>query len=1354
MASMTAGTKTTGTTDGADGHSTGGPRADDSSGNSSSIGNGDGDCHGDADHQSSQQQHLEENENPVAGIKATTINSHLAAAAKADVIDVGGGKVDPVSSEARKQIDALLLSLSTTAVEECKRTSDGEQQLVVASPSSSSLCRTSVSNNADTSLQAFRDFMDKYLELPSLLDKCLVMMVEKLTSKAQHEIKHGMMMEATVKDDAHDGVILDGCTVEGRIWTGTSSSLPYVLSALYAISKVRGYKRVQTLLPHTVADVEVVLWALKSIKRLIKGNKNRSGGRSSLSDQQHGSLPPPPLWESVYTLWNWLAILSKVPFDCRTFMSTKSTGAATGTERTAKKQSLTSGPSPNSQPDTSAVVCVSISELFDMAFEDLADTGAVRDVASRCLASWLVRPDIFEEEQTTEQESATNEKTGHGGGHSSSSSSDNNGEYSTYYYYNRFQNFACDVLKQFCGDATASDTGTIGDRNGTISAGTSEHTDHDRLLLFTTLGVLQVLVTTVKLSTSSRDIILRNIKPFVVLTTQLQNQLLQSLRVSQSDASVVTSFNNNSNNLLLRRYLVKWWTRLAVVYLKESSTSSNANKSWRYKRGYRSLHDNLHSAGADGNKTTNLTAAKTANSTAAKRQGQPPTNLNSIDDNNIDNDDKDGSHNDPDFFVIPDEVEQFTGYVVAALRDVSTPVRWSAAKGLGRIMTRLPAVCGEDVLDAILIMFDDIEQDNGWHGACLALAELSRRGLIPVHRFDDVIPKIVEAIQYDVPRRQTSVGQNVRDAACYAYWATARAYAPGILKPFVSQLCQSVVTTFLFDREVNCRRAASAAFQEMVGRQGADNVPHGIGILTAADYYSLGNRTDAYITIAPQIASFVEYRASIVDCIYEVKLFHWDRQIRELASKSLGCLTEVDVDLICKKVVPYVVENCVNETSMLVRHGSTLGLAEIIMTLGKIDDYQKFLPPEIIRLIAEAIPTIEKKRLYRGKGGEYMRQAACRLIESISTARLPLSVLQTVRLLDSIDVCLSHPSVLVQEQACKALASLLVNYFPVGPNGPSERLQNRVVGKYSKIVNSSINPSETRGFSLALGFLPAKLLAPSPEVLDMALSCLCHASHPNSKVGTERDAETRKNSLTSLARIVQAVDLVLPQPVTNTNPQVPVSPTQLNFVFLSHLRALGDYNVDQRGDIGSMCRQEAMRGLVKLSFLASGRIADSDTRSPNDFFSEDRCLRIVKSLIKQFCEKLDYIRAEAAHCLLKFVREKSAVGPFVAKRKELLDAFRSSTSSDDCLETDHKINWSDPSVTFSISMKIANIEEYFECVINGIVLSVGGLTRTVADSSLTELVRWTRSASPQQIQRLGEGKIALIPWTIFFVYRC
>jgi len=63
-------------------------------------------------------------------------------------------------------------------------------------------------------------------------------------------------------------------------------------------------------------------------------------------------------------------------------------------------------------------------------------------------------------------------------------------------------------------------------------------------------------------------------------------------------------------------------------------------------------------------------------------------------------------------------------------------------------------------------------------------------------------------------RGATSVGAHVRDAAAYVCWAFARAYAPAEMAPYVPVLAQGLLATALYDREINCRRAAAAAFQE------------------------------------------------------------------------------------------------------------------------------------------------------------------------------------------------------------------------------------------------------------------------------------------------------------------------------------------------------------------------------------------------------------------------------------------------------------------------------------------------------------------------------------------------------------
>lgn len=995
---------------------------------------------------------------------------------------------------------------------------------------------------SDEALREIRQIFDKYLELPSLLDKHIGSMVADLAGAARN------IMNTDVE-----------------FW---QSPLPRIFSTLYALSKVRGRKRVQKFLPHAVEDVESVL---ETLKKLDEEHKTKPVSTVS-------SNGGPQLWESIYTLWNWMGILSLVPFD-------------------------------------SAIIVdeTRISGLIHLAKLHLSEPGPIRDMASACLASWLSRPDFEEKELVS------------------------------------FIDWSITVLEDFA---------------------------INRQDIFKTMGCLQTLVAILKVSTANREKLCTLMAPLWTII----------LKISGS----------NLSNLILRKNLIKWWTRLGSAYLPPRIAS------WRYKRGRRSLKENLLISNS----------GESQNRPASKDAMESDWNENSQ----------------SDIFSVPDQVEEAMGRVIDGLTDPSTIVRWSAAKGVGRIAERLPKICAEDVIDALLELLDDVERDNDWHGACLAFAELARRGLLLPHRFPQVIPKIAEALHYDVPRRQTSVGAHVRDAACYTYWAIARAYSPSILKPFVPQLSESVILAFLFDREVNCRRAASAAFQEFVGRQGATNVKHGISILTAADYFSLGNRIEAYTSISLHVSQFGEYRRPIIENLFRVKLRHWDKTIRTLSAQAIGKLTHLDTAFIESVAIPYLLENSLDVRNVQLRHGSVIGLAEIILAYNSLED---LLSKETMSKIAELVGIIEKKRLYRGKGGEQMREAVCRLIECISITGIPLTVTQQVRMLDSIDACLPHPAEAIQIQAGKGLHALMKAYFPVTSTGPSDRLQKRVVDKYVKQVRTNINPAYTRGFSMALGYLPAKLLAPSSKVLDIVLSTLCKASRPDAKVGNDKDAETRRNSIVTLERICATVDMIERTPSKNQC-VVALTEKQVGHVYTALFRGLEDYNMERRGDVGSMSRIVAMHGLETMAKLTT-----RDQRTSERYFSKGICIKIIGGLLKQLAEKLDAVRSEAGSCLIRLLSQSDPSIPFIPKKDKLLMALK---SDNDSSQGSNDINWSDASVTFPMVMKVADIDEYFEFVVSGLVISVGCLTQSVSKHACAVLLQWVKDATSSDIKRLGNGK--------------
>ncbi|ONK55965.1 uncharacterized protein A4U43_C10F2760 [Asparagus officinalis] len=69
---------------------------------------------------------------------------------------------------------------------------------------------------------------------------------------------------------------------------------------------------------------------------------------------------------------------------------------------------------------------------------------------------------------------------------------------------------------------------------------------------------------------------------------------------------------------------------------------------------------------------------------------------------------------------IPEIVEEIIELLLSGLRDSDTVVRWSAAKGIGRMTACLTSSLSDEVLSSVLELFSPGEEDGSWHGGCLA----------------------------------------------------------------------------------------------------------------------------------------------------------------------------------------------------------------------------------------------------------------------------------------------------------------------------------------------------------------------------------------------------------------------------------------------------------------------------------------------------------------------------------------------------------------------------------------------------------------------------------------------------------
>lgn len=310
-------------------------------------------------------------------------------------------------------------------------------------------------------------------------------------------------------------------------------------------------------------------------------------------------------------------------------------------------------------------------------------------------------------------------------------------------------------------------------------------------------------------------------------------------------------------------------------------------------------------------------------------------------------------------------LEEVIQYLLEAVADGDTPVRYGASKALSVITLKLETEMADDVIEAILGSLNESVYWEGskrnlsgvsalrWHGLTLTLAQLLYQKAIATSRLPEVLNALLLSLSFE-QRSPTggSMGTNVRDSACFGVWALSRRYATSDLlvvdtgsiracghreSPSVPQaLAIELLTVACLDPAGNVRRGSSAALQELIGRH-PNTVKQGIPLVQIVDFHAVGLRQRAMCDIAAKVGDLHPlYWEALFD-----HLLSWrgtgalDKDSRLFAAQALGLLTKtlpphavrLSSDRVCHEIAklrPRQVEE---------RQGLVSALAAIINTL-------------------------------------------------------------------------------------------------------------------------------------------------------------------------------------------------------------------------------------------------------------------------------------------------------------------------------------------------------------------------------------------------------------------------------------
>jgi hypothetical protein len=601
-------------------------------------------------------------------------------------------------------------------------------------------------------------------------------------------------------------------------------------------------------------------------------------------------------------------------------------------------------------------------------------------------------------------------------------------------------------------------------------------------------------------------------------------------------------------------------------------------------------------------------------------------------------------------------LEEVIEFLLEAVADGDTPVRYGASKALSIITLKLDSEMAEEVVEAILGSLNESVYWQGskrnlsgvnalrWHGLTLTLAQLLYRKAIPTNQLPDVLNALLLSLSFE-QRSPTggSIGTNVRDSACFGVWALSRRYATSDLlavdtasiracehKSTLSvpqALAVELLTAACLDPAGNIRRGSSAALQELIGRH-PNTIENGISLVQVVDFHAVGLRQRAMCDVA--------IKAGGLDPLYWESLFDnllgWrgtgslDTDSRLFSAKAIGLLSKTQP----ADVVRRLSDQICNQLSALrpreveERQGLVSALAALVDTANTLADARD--EPNVDasahdaragllhlwQLFKTDLMLEDKAFMSPALRPELTTSSVALFIAAMAnlTNQLPrsywpkeLPLMEVVRV---VNLGLGRYEESVLEAITVTVPALIALL-----SADSGAWRDTIIGEWLLMLENEASYSGLRcaGHAIALG--SAYSVLQSPAANDM-----------NSTTNTRTRIIQVLTFRCTAAVAIEARTVALRALRTLVGTSTQIEPAIEDQVITALHIALNDYTITERGDVGSLVRTAA------LDTVGTGWAAGTLQIHGSDIHRQ-----IYDDVIRLSLEKLDKIRSVAARIL-------------------------------------------------------------------------------------------------------------------------